>query len=289
MSEDLVQVGKKTSTAATTDFVSHRVDGPGGYHLWVDGNQKISGWDPRPNAFSLPEIASCPWRTPSCEKACYVHGLRKHRPDIAELYEHNSRTVREIIDSHAGNQVWSSHFGQWIAENCSQTGFRWHVSGDVFSDAYASWIRDVVVKSVSAATVAGLPEPRHWIYTRSFPYVGTLVRARPYLIVNLSADRDNYWLARRTADEHGLRVCYLTSDGTVPDDLREGDVVFPDYGLRERDLAPATARGESTWYQGLAPVARAGLCPVDFHGKSERRRCSPPGGGGCSKCTVPHG
>lgn len=278
---DVVQIGKRGSSAATTDFVSHKLEGPGGLHLWVDGNQKVSGWEPRPNAFSLPEIASCPYRTPTCEKACYVHGLRKHRPDIADLYEHNATAIREIVRSYCGGQIWSWELANWVNANCLETGFRWHVSGDIFSPEYAAWIARVVFRT---------PEVTHWIYTRSFPLLAPLL---PYsaerggnLAINLSADRDNYWLARRTANEHGLRVCYLTSDGTVPDDLREGDVVFPDYGLRERDLSPAVARGESVWYQSLGPVATAGLCPADFYGKSERRRCSPPGGGGCSKCTV---
>lgn len=283
---DVVTIGKtKGSSAASTDFVHEKIDGPGGLHLFVDGNQKVSGWEPRPNAFSLPEIASCPFRTPSCEKACYVAGLKAARPDIYALYEHNFETIKEIVGgtaaggirgSYTGKQLWAAHLGEWIAENCAETGFRWHVSGDVFSAEYARFIRQVVFCA---------PGVQHWIYTRSFPHVEQILPVRRYITINLSADKDNYWLARRYADQLGLRVCYLTSDGVVPDDLKPGDVVFPDYRLRERDLAPAVARGESTWYQSLSPVARAGVCPADFFGKSERRRCSPPGGGGCSKCT----
>jgi hypothetical protein len=532
---DPIQIGKKGSTAASTDFVSARLDGPGGLHLWLDGNQKISGWEPRPNAFSLVEIADCPFHTPSCGKAClsshhkvltadlryvplksvavgdtlvsfderasqngrkshrrfrlgtvravrhevettftitlasgkqfittadhewlvrsktrtpgkrhggnytwrrtdqlqegfheatrvldewepatsfeagwlaglydgegclsraqakyagaqlvlsqkegpvlerarraaaavlgsdacshraqsrqiwqmrlkggrreiakalgvlrptrllgkfrpemlgtieghlhdtvvsvraagkneitridvdagtlvvegyahhncYVHGLKKHRPDVHALYEHNSRTIREALHGRAGE--WAVHLAAWIRENCTETGFRWHVSGDIFSKSYAAFI----------ATVAlGSPSVRHWIYTRSFPYAAPLLRI-PNLALNFSADRDNYWLAVRYREIYGgaARICYLTTDGSVPTDLPEGSVVFPDYGLRERDLAPAVARGESTWYQSLTPQQRAGLCPVDFYGKDERRRCSPPGGGACSKCT----
>jgi hypothetical protein len=280
---NLVRLGKQGSTAASTDFVSARVDvgsGPHRRHLWVDGNQKVSGWVPTPNAFSLPEIRTCPYRTPSCEAACYVHacyvhGLRKHRPDIAELYEHNERVIKEILEA---GRLWSAalDFAVWVEEHCQESGFRWHVSGDIFSRQYAEeWVARVVEYTDGV---------RFWIYTRSFPHLEPLLAVRDYLAINLSADRDNYWLARRAADEHGLRVCYLTSDGTVPGDLREGDVVFPDYGLRERDLAPAEARGESTWYQSLGQVARAGVCPVDFYSKSEQRRCSLPGKGGCSKC-----
>ena len=269
------------STAASVEFVHERLDGPSGLHLYIDGNQKVSGWAPRPNAFSLPEIAACPYRTPSCETACYVHGLRKHRPDIADLYEHNFTTIKTILhDPNVSRYEWAVTMARYITEHCAETGFRWHVSGDIFNETYEAWIARVVDMTDGV---------RHWIYTRSFPLLDKLLGLctagawdEGKISINLSADRDNYWLARRFADLHGLRVCYLTSDGVVPTDLAPGDVVFPDYGLRERDLAPAVARGESTWYQSLPPEARAAVCPVDFYGKAPRRRCAPTGG--CDRC-----
>jgi hypothetical protein len=91
------------STAKSTAFVSERLDGPGELHIFLDGNGKITADNgtlaaPRPNAFSLVEGADCPYRTPTCEAACYVHGLKAAAPDLHEMYEHNSRTIRAIVD-----------------------------------------------------------------------------------------------------------------------------------------------------------------------------------------------
>ncbi len=251
-------------------FITHKLEFPGG-HVWLDGNSKISGWKPVANAFSLVEIQDCPYRTPTCEKVCYVHGLKKYSPETHERYEHNSRVVRwtpnlkDIGPALAG----------YITEHCQETGFRWHVSGDIFSDNYAHWISDIVFFT---------PKVRHWIYTRSFPMIGWLLDV-PNLRLNLSADRHNYWLARRVWEQHKdapsrPHICYLADgDGEVPEDLPEGSVVFPDYSLRERAVSPAAGRTGSQWYQSLRPEVRAGVCPVDFHGAREDRRCGP-----CRKC-----
>ena len=253
------------STAASTAFCATKVEGPDG-HLWVDGNGKITARcgtlaKPRPNAFSLVQISDCPYRTAPCSSACYVHGLEKHAPDTHALYVHNSKRVREIV-SRVGTGVpeqWAHVLANWIDDNCPD--FRWHVSGDVFSFAYAEWIELVCTWS---------PNTRHWIYTRSFPYVEPLARASN-LVVNLSADHENYRFARKVADDYDLRVCYLTRDGRVPSDMRDGDVVFPDYSLR----------GDVDWFLALTGREQEMVCPVDFHGKSEERRCGP-----CERCMI---
>jgi hypothetical protein len=158
--------------------------------------------------------------------------------------------------------------GAWITKN-SPGGFRWHVSGDIFSLGYARWIAEVVEWS---------PEVPHWIYTRSFPFLRPLLNI-DNLTVNLSADKDNYWLARRYADKHDLRVCYLTVEGEVPPDLREGDVIFPDYALRGVGQRPFDFRSDSEFWQRLEGRQRKMVCPVDIYGKSEQVRCGP-----CRKC-----
>jgi hypothetical protein len=259
------------SSAAATAFCMDKLEF-NGQHLFFDGNQKITAAngtyeDPAPNAFSTVQVQDCPHRTPTCESTCYVHGLEKHANEIHQMYQHNSKTIREIL-SGPDRFGWVKTFATWIEEN-AQGGFRWHVSGDVFSLDYANFIRDVCLAS---------PNVSHWIYTRSFPFVSPLTEASN-LIVNLSADQDNYTAARTTAKRFGLRVCYLTIDGTVPDDLEEDDVIFPDYSLRGRDLDKPT---EHTWWQGLPQVNRKMVCPVDFFGKSESIRC-----GVCVKCMVP--
>lgn len=267
------------TSAPTTEFCAVKLEGPGG-HLWLDGNQKITAGNgtfdnPRPNAFSLVEIQDCPFATPSCSAACYVHGLAKHAPATHALYAHNSQTMREVVLP-GDRYEWAETLGDWITDNAAG-GFRWHVSGDIFSRDYARFINNVAWQSKTVS---------QWLYTRSFPYLEDLLPSYarpPSLTVNLSADCDNYWLARKYAEEFGLRVCYLTVDGTVPDDLHPGDVVFPDYSLRaERGVSPSVARERSTWWQSLSGGARRAVCPVDFYGKSEGVRCGP-----CQKCLTP--
>lgn len=286
-----------------TAFATHRLDYMG-RHLWVDGNSKVTSGNgsfhrPEPNAFSLVEILDCPGSTPTCRAACYVQGLRANAPDTYKLYQHNSAMIREILQNASDRAAWAYVMGTWIEHNCKggrdingklarsfvshdsdrrarHGGFRWHVSGDIFSEMYAQWIGDVVWFS---------PSVRHWIYTRSFEHLAPLLHAPTLhnLTINLSCDRDNYERARATREQYAgvrnLRLCYLTIDGSFPADLPPGSVIFPDYSLRGRQLDEPT---EAPWWQGLSADARRMVCPADFFGQSESIRC-----GICTKCIDP--
>lgn len=260
------------TTAAKTEFTFETLESHG-FTLVFDGNQKITAGngtfeEPAANAFSLVQAKDCPFRTPTCDDSCYVHNLEKFQPDIHDHYKRNSENIRILMDDiHCHDVAWD--VGAWIEKNC-KGGFRWHVSGDIFSADYADWIGGVVYNS---------PSVEHWIYTRSFPFIHPHLTELPNMTVNLSADKDNYWLARRYADEHDLRVCYLTVDGEVPDDLKDGDVIFPDYALRGVGQRPFNFRSESKWWQVLEGRNRKMVCPVDVYGKSEKVRCGP-----CRKC-----
>lgn len=275
------------TSAATTAFCFAEILGPAGTKLYVDGNGKITAANgtldnPKPNAFSLRNKDDCPGSTPTCRASCYVEGLKKFAADTYTLYEHNATEIRRILEDDAHASAWVDIFGDWITANAAG-GFRWHVSGDVYSAAYAEWIADVCAAS---------PTVSHWIYTRSFgPGIGptildTLARQATIfggnLAINLSADVDNYDHAKAAAIRvgHGdgdgklVRVCYMaTGSGDVPDDLVEGDVIFPDYPLRG-----ATPEGQA-WFAALSPDYKSFTCPVDMQGKSERRRCGP-----CNRC-----
>lgn len=308
MAKKLPVVG---TSAATTTFCATRVDGPGGLHLWVDGNGKITRdrgdlEHPVPNAFSLLSQGvenkagrggtHCPGATKTCIASCYVDGLAKHAADTYALYKHNSETLREILFGGVRNEAdaWAMTFAEWIAANCST--FRWHVSGDVFSPEYALWIRDVCREA---------SDVQFWIYTRSFapeilePLASVATFNGGNLALNLSCDRDNWRhaeLARERASggvwkqcdgcpdmEHpedlhahpvdGPRLCYLTNDGLVPQTLPEGSVIFPDYALRG-----GTEEGRA-WFAALESHHKKMVCPVDYGGKSEERRCGP-----CARC-----
>lgn len=276
-----IPLGRK-STAASTAFVSERLEGADGRYLWLDGNGKITAGNgtleaPRPNALSLLDRVDCPQKTPTCETACYVSNLMDAQPELHAMYAHNSRTMREILQSPIRRSGWALRLGVWIREN-APGGFRWHVSGDVISHEHAHWI-------ALATRVAQVP---CWIYTRSFDYLASLLEVATVnggnLTINLSADQDNYEPAAHISSVHGLRVCYLaTRIGDVPASLAPGDVIFPDYPLRGPGgaHAPSETRAGSAFWQSLTGEQRRMICPVDLYGKSEGVRCGP-----CQKCLL---
>ncbi len=244
-----------------------------GYEFWFDGNGKITGdngsfEEPAANAFSLVQVEDCPGATAICREHCYVNRLEVAEPVIHAAYRRNSLEIRRALDvGRAG--AWDEEivvaFAEWIRENAPH-GFRWHVSGDVFSGAYAQFIRRVCLYA--------LPVP-FWIYTRSFRYLRSLLYVAN-LTVNLSADADNHAEALRLHRKHGLRLCYMTVDGTLPDDLPAGSVIFPSHQLRGRDLPKPT---DAPWWLGLTHDQKKMVCPPDFFGQSEMLRCGP-----CRRC-----
>lgn len=268
-----------------TKYVFEEVSIGDDLYLYVDGNSKITAGngtyeDPKPNAFSLPHISTCPCSTKQCREACYVYGLQKHAPEVYAKYCQNERVVNKILLD--DNIEYAEKFGEWISKNCEH-GFRWHVSGDVMSKSYAFWITNVCNASTNVL---------HWIYTRSLPVVDILNYAEN-LVVNISADSENYSYVKlflnsatfkvnadgsciRETPIRNNRVCYSTRDGIIPDDLPENSVIFPDYSLRGRDLENPT---EHSWWQGLSSENRKKVCPGDFFGQSEKHRC-----GVCKKC-----
>lgn len=289
---------REGSSAKTTSFCHARLDGPGGLHLFFDGNGKVTAEngtlaDPRPNAFSLPassfgDAAHCPDSTPTCRAACYVDGLAKAQPDLYATYEHNARTIRAIFDDldwmdescNSLADAWCLHVADWIKKNAAG-GFRWHVSGDVFSFEYAEWIADVVRESAPV---------RHWIYTRSFDFLVPLMEVSTLrggnLAINLSVDKDNFAAGATASLEHAdrdgnvPRLNYLvtSADEKIPP-LGKDDVIFPDYPLR---LSAKTFE-ESAWWQSLDARDRGLVCPVDARGKAETRRCGL-GANQCGRC-----
>lgn len=257
----------------STQFCAVEVPLWDGYSFFLDGNSKIT-WDngtyaePKPNAFSLPHISTCPGATERCMKSCYVWGLRKHAPETYANYELNARALHFVLRDPAVGWVAVDKLSDWIHDNVAS--FRWHVSGDVFNESYAHWIVDVCEAT---------PDVKFWIYTRSLWAVRTLTSARN-LAVNVSADKDNYAAARRAADTWGARVCYLVSDpGEQLPDLPAGSVIFPDYPLRGRDLPIAS---EAQWWKSITTEQKRMTCPVDFAGQSEKNRCGP-----CDRCLYP--
>lgn len=276
------------SAAASTAFAAEQITSrnPPYRSLYLDGNGKITAGNgtlvaPSPNAFSLVQVEDCPGSTPTCRSSCYVHQLEGAARNVHDLYRHNSCVMREILTDPNDYRWFAGRLATWINER-AKGGFRWHVSGDLFSAEYAGWIAEIVKLS---------PGVRHWIYTRSFAFSAAFV-AVPNITINYSVDRDNYESARPYVEAHAgigepVRLCYMvTGDGYVPADLPEGSVLFPDYALRAAHAArastPAEQREGSAWWQSLTSAQRRMVCPVDFYGATEKRRCGP-----CSKCIDP--
>jgi hypothetical protein len=263
-----------------TEFVHAIVPLHDGRHFVIDGNSKITASGgtyehPAPNAFSLPHISYCPGSTPSCRASCYVHGLKRDAPDVYAAYEHNAMTLHAVLATAWSREGAAARLGHWIQEHCAE--FRWHVSGDVFSSQYAQWLSSVCRTA---------HRTKFWIYTRSFTLLEDLEAKN--LVVNLSADRDNWsaahrkWFFRtRYAHLQQYRICYMSqAPGDVPEDLPDGSVIFPDYPVRGRHLPVAT---DGVFWQGLKSRERKMTCPVDYFGLSEELRC---GFARCSKCMV---
>lgn len=266
-----------------TQFTHTRVPVGHGLELVIDGNSKITCGNgtyaaPAPNAFSLPAASvsgpmHCPGSTPTCRSSCYVKGLAKFAPDVYAAYAANAAALDVILASPGVRRGFfdasAEALGAWITANASD-GFRWHVSGDVRGELHAHWIACVAHASHGV---------RHWIYTRTLEAVPELMRA-PNLVVNVSADLDNAEVAIPWARKHEARVCYMsTVPGDIPTmELRDDDVVFPDYPMRGRDLPIPT---EALYWKHASHRMRSMTCPADFFGQSESARCGP-----CTKCLV---
>lgn len=273
------------SHAASTAFCLAEVVNPDdpGRSLWVDGNGKITRGGgtyaaPMPNAFSLVQVDDCPYSTPTCRDGCYVHNLEAAAKATHDRYRANSALVRDILAPGADmflSTSWALALARWV--RASTPTFRWHVSGDLWSNAYASWVASVIEVT---------PKVDHWIYTRSFRFVSHL-GGLPNVSVNLSADQDNYRAAVKELDawdatvlRKRMRIAYYTRTGSVPSDLPEDSVIFPDYSLRgAKGGDPADQRADSAWWQSLTGDQRRMVCPVDFYGAAEDRRCGP-----CGRC-----
>lgn len=255
-----------------TTYVCTDVGVGNGLTLYVDGNSKITVTngtyeDPKPNALSLPHISTCPGATVKCIKSCYVYGLQKNAPEVYSKYCENERVLHKIFLSNNLMCSTARKFANWVSDNC-RGGFRWHVSGDIMNYKHFDWICFVAEYA---------PDVNFWLYTRTIDYY-CLKPLTMYdnIVVNISADGDNYIEARKVASELGVRLCYFSYDGELPDDLISSDVIFPNYSLRGRDLEKPT---EHEWWKGLTHQQKSMVCPADFFGQSERHRCGP-----CGKC-----
>jgi hypothetical protein len=241
--------------------------------FWFDGNGKITAENgsfknPSANAFSLLHKTDCPNKTPVCESKCYVNQLKEAEPDIYNIYHHNSEVIHQVLASDYETKITIKAFSTWISSHCKKGGFRWHVSGDIFSMEYAWFIRAVVLET---------PDVHHWTYTRSFNFSAVLHNVSN-IVVNLSADRDNFNEATAFHDKYGFRLCFMATEGDVIPDLPKGSVIFPSHELRGGALKNPL---DALWWKSLSRKQKHMVCPPDFFGQTEVLRCGP-----CKKCLI---
>ena len=217
--------------------------------FFVDGNSKITRDDgfyaePKPNAFSLPHVSTCPGSTPLCRKDCYVHGLQTNAPDVFAKYVTNATALQRALLTRNGFHRTAETLGAWIWDNC--TSFRWHVSGDVMHRRHAEWIAEVCDQASATA---------FWIYTKTFEVVDVLA-GLPNLVVNLSGDAHNWSRCLATHKAFPTtRAVYMTQGEPLPSDLPSDAVIFPDHIVRGRALPDSRARhggaGRGAAWQGI--------------------------------------
>jgi hypothetical protein len=127
--------------------------------------------------FSLPAGRSCPGKSRKCYDACYARKNRFQYPQVQERL------------------VWAfeqSKRADFVGRMCDEIyrrgvlAMRWHISGDVYSPAYARKIMEVVGRSHFC---------RFWLYSRSWrvPTIEPILRVMallPNLVVYYSADAE---------------------------------------------------------------------------------------------------
>lgn len=140
------------------------------------------------NAFGLPAMDSCPEFTEWCRKVCYAFNLQRLYTNVDNLVRHNLNILKECGANVARMVELLVTMVESVKWDDAVKVFRWHWDGDVFSLPYAHAI---------AETARRTPDVQHWLYTRSFGFVGALVNV-PNLTVYLSVDRFNADEAKRT-------------------------------------------------------------------------------------------
>lgn len=210
--------------------------------LLVQGNQKLSAGVFH---FDLPAVATCPGRSRLiCERRCYATKGRFVFPQIRDRLEWNYRQSlrRDFVDRMV-NEIYRQ--GILLC--------RFHVSGDLYSAAYARKVLDIIGQS---------PHCTVWLYSRSWRIapIFSVIRAiseLPNAKIWLSADAETGYPP--DVPEH-CRVAWMQT--TEDDGNEDADLVFLDRPLRKLSL----------------PIAN--VCPTETaEGKDKGTTCAT-----CTRC-----
>ena len=198
-------------------------------------------------SFDLPAKITCPGMTPSCGDKCYAASLMRIYKNVDAKYQRNLAFAN--TDDFVPYMLTAIPYG---------TGFRIHVSGDFYSEAYiAKWVQIATART----------DVHFYAYTRSWrdPILWAAIQklqALPNVNVNISCDDDTGMPDCENAAEY--RWAFLTHDkgSNGPDWLRRSDIVF-----RSNSKGHKTRR-KNALKKGLDPnvvaplVNRFGAAPV---------------------------
>lgn len=142
------------------------------------GNEKLGR---RVGTFSLPAVHTCHLgSTPTCRSLCYADSPQSH-------------FVGPVVQNRYWANLTFSKADRFVAEMTARvtkkrlSAFRWHVSGDLYSVAYAARV---------LAVMRGTPGTPAYIYTRAWKDAGVRavvaqMVALPHVQVWFSCDRDS--------------------------------------------------------------------------------------------------
>lgn len=123
---------------------------------------------------------------------CYVYKLISAYSGVGPALTRNTDLLAGLVTADAMTPVLVREFERFRASELKQPVprlfYRLHWSGDVFSREYAEAL---------VCAMRAVPDVSFWGYTRSTPFVETLLEAEN-LRLYVSADRDNIYVALRT-------------------------------------------------------------------------------------------
>lgn len=183
--------------------------------LLVQGNEKLS---PSVSHFDIPAGSTCPGKSKLCYGKCYARRSRFTFPQVKErlrwCYEQSKRG--DFVDR--------------MVDELYRKGvvlMRWHVSGDVYSPAYARKMLEVIGRS---------SHTQFWAYTRSwrvktiFPILKA-ISFMPNMKLWLSCDAETGYPDE--VPEHA-RVAWMQTEAW--ENVEAADLVFLDKPVQKERL-----------------------------------------------------
>jgi hypothetical protein len=179
------------------------------------GNDKLS---PQVAHFDLLAGPTCPGKSQTCYRRCYARRGRFTFPQVEARLRWNYQ------------QAQRADFVPRMVDELFRRGIvlmRWHVSGDIVSQAYARKMLEIIGQSQHTT---------FWAYTRSWrvPAIYPILKAMsfmPNMKLWFSVDAETGYPPEIP---RGVRTAYLQTDAR--ENVEAADLVFLDYPMRQQRL-----------------------------------------------------